>query len=92
MAPDCLKMQSDLTEKDQYGGLLSLQIRCYDNNNCKEFTVTAPNFSVTKWLLLTVVFNILGYAFELHRQVIGVMEFCFTNNFTIQNSKINRNF
>ena len=36
---------------------------------CQEFVVASPGFRLKSWILMTVIFNIVGFLLELHTQV-----------------------
>ena len=43
-------------------------------DSCCEFVVSSPKLSYTKWLLYTLLFNFIGYVFNLHLQVMFILK------------------
>ena len=56
----------------QTGEQITLTSVEYDNNLCKEYIVNYKPFSFKRWLVWMTIFNIVGYLFKLHTQVITV--------------------
>ncbi len=52
-----------------FGGSLLFKEIAHDRRCCMEYVVTSPKFSFKRWLLLTTVFNIIGFILNLHTQV-----------------------
>ena len=52
------------------GEAITLEIIHGATDSCREFVISSPKFSFTKWLCFTFLFNGLGYIFNLHLQVI----------------------
>ena len=54
----------------QTGEEISLTTIHHDDYLCKEFIISYKPFSLRRWLIWMVIFNILGYLLELHTQVV----------------------
>lgn len=41
--------------------------------HCQEFVIASPRFSVKRWLILTILFNFIGFLLELHAKDSRIM-------------------